>query len=321
MTEHALAKVEPQNTAIARASELEVSQVVARVEKIRAIAKDVMVEGRHFGKIPGVDKPTLLKPGAEILCMTFQLAPRFKLKEKRTGDHLETIATCTLIHVQSGAELGSADGSCSTREAKYAWRKGGRTCPECGKTGTINKSKHEPEWYCWKKKDGCGETFALDDERITSQNPDRVPNPDLPDTWNTVRKMAEKRALVAAVLIVTCASDLYTQDVEEQGRGDSDDGQHSSGESGPIRGTAAASNGNARPKPQAVATEKDVQDLIALIQQAGSEKELDALQKGAKNRQFDPKQRQRLSTADRMRRVELTPDTDDYAAQDRAVQS
>jgi hypothetical protein len=293
MTEHALAKVEPQNTAIARASELEVSQVVARVEKIRAIAKDVMVEGRHFGKIPGVDKPTLLKPGAEILCMTFQLAPRFKLKEKRTGDHLETIATCTLIHVQSGAELGSADGSCSTREAKYAWRKGGRTCPECGKTGTINKSKHEPEWYCWKKKDGCGETFALDDERITSQNPDRVPNPDLPDTWNTVRKMAEKRALVAAVLIVTCASDLYTQDVEEQGRHD---------EPEPEAKPAAGS------KPQPVADDRTVADLLARLETAEDTAELDAISKGAKGFHFSREQKQRLTEAYRARQVELAPD-------------
>jgi ribosomal protein S14 len=218
----ALAKVEPVG-AIARAAELSIDDVVARVEKIQEVSRRVMQEGRHFGTIPGVKKPSLLKPGAEILCMTFQLAPKFKAKEKRSGDHLEVVTTCTLVHIPTGAELGSAEGSCSTRESKYAYRRGERKCPDCGKSGSLLKSKTEPEWFCWRKKDGCGATFALDEPEITSQNPDRIPNPDLPDTWNTVRKMAAKRALVAAVLIVTCASDLYTQDVEEQGRPDVED--------------------------------------------------------------------------------------------------
>lgn len=43
----------------------------------------------------------------------------------------------------------------------------------------------------------------------------RVPNPDAADIQNTVLKIGQKRALVAAVLIVTNASDRFTQDLEE----------------------------------------------------------------------------------------------------------
>ncbi len=43
----------------------------------------------------------------------------------------------------------------------------------------------------------------------------RVPNPDVFDVVNTVQKMATKRALVAAVLIGTNASDSFTQDLDE----------------------------------------------------------------------------------------------------------
>ncbi len=43
-----------------------------------------------------------------------------------------------------------------------------------------------------------------------------VENPDLADVWNTVRKMAEKRAMVAAVLVGTGCSSIFTQDLEEQ---------------------------------------------------------------------------------------------------------
>lgn len=44
----------------------------------------------------------------------------------------------------------------------------------------------------------------------------RIPNPDCGDVINTLQKMAQKRALVAAVLVVTNCSDAFTQDLEDQ---------------------------------------------------------------------------------------------------------
>lgn len=46
----------------------------------------------------------------------------------------------------------------------------------------------------------------------------RIENPDIADLWNTVRKMGKKRAFVDAILTVTAASAIFTQDV-----GDDDD--------------------------------------------------------------------------------------------------
>ncbi len=43
----------------------------------------------------------------------------------------------------------------------------------------------------------------------------RIPNADAADTVNTLQKMAQKRALVAAVLIGVNASEFFTQDVED----------------------------------------------------------------------------------------------------------
>ena len=42
-----------------------------------------------------------------------------------------------------------------------------------------------------------------------------MPNDDLADQYNTVLKMSNKRSLVAAVLNVTAASDIFTQDIED----------------------------------------------------------------------------------------------------------
>lgn len=223
--------VRSEPTALAHSQEhaLSVDALVSRVEKVKEVHKRLMAKDTHYGIIPGVKKDCLYKPGAELLGMAFQLGPKFTTEERRDGEHLECVVTCTLFQQSTGAEMGSGLGSCSTREKKYAWRGGGRKCPGCDSTTALTKSKDKAEWFCWRKKDGCGATFPEKDPRITSQTPGRTPNPDLADEYNTVRKMACKRAHVAAILFVTCASEIFTQDVEDmdrvdggqqQGRGD-----------------------------------------------------------------------------------------------------
>lgn len=44
----------------------------------------------------------------------------------------------------------------------------------------------------------------------------QVENPDIADVYNTVLKMAKKRAFVDAVRSTTAASDIFTQDVDEE---------------------------------------------------------------------------------------------------------
>jgi hypothetical protein len=62
----------------------------------------------------------------------------------------------------------------------------------------------------------------------------RIPNPDVADVVNTIQKMAQKRALVAATLIATSASEFFTQDMEDAdptGR-NIDTGSHPAGTEG-----------------------------------------------------------------------------------------
>lgn len=215
-------------------SEVGVTDIVQQRDKIKEVMEAVMVEGVHYGKVPGVSKPTLLKPGAEVLNVTFRLAPSYhseRMFEEYQGistGHLTVVSRCVLTHAPSGMVLGEGEGLCTTREKKYAYRSEGRVCPVCEQP-TIKKSKYPPRendypgadrndppgWYCHAKVGGCGANFKHDDPRIAEQETGRVANPDLPDTWNTVLKMGDKRALVAAVLNVTAASDIFTQDVED----------------------------------------------------------------------------------------------------------
>jgi hypothetical protein len=193
-------------------------RIVKQVGLIQEIMTSVMREGEHFGKIPGCgDKPTLLKPGAEKLCVTFRLAPSYIITEKIVPNgHREYQVTCTLTHIPTGAVFGQGVGSASTMESKYRYRKSERVCPKCGKEAIITgKKEYGGGFICFKKKGGCGEKFREDDKEITDQPTGKTEYEDPADYYNTILKMAKKRAHVDATLTCTAASDIFTQDVED----------------------------------------------------------------------------------------------------------
>lgn len=200
------------------------AELGVRLEVIREAMDAQMQEGVDYGKVPGTDKPALFKPGAEKLSVLFRLdvQPRSE-KHWGPGEHLTVSTYATVYDIETGARIGFGEGLCTSREKKYGKRKQDRTCPACG-AATIKRSKYPPRdepgkppgWYCYEKLGGCGANFDHDADDITEQPIGEVENPDLPDTWNTIVKMAEKRARVDAVLAVTGASAIFTQDIDEQ---------------------------------------------------------------------------------------------------------
>lgn len=221
MTSEALEVRDSDAMSVVRVTpEIPVDALVARKERIVDAMQRVMTDGIHYGKVPGVSKPTLLKPGAEVLCVMFELAAIPESEERYDGDHLTVKTRVTLYDVRSGNRVAAGEGICSSREKKYAKRKAERVCPACGAEAIIKgKAEYGGGWTCWKKRGGCGARFPDGDAAIENQDAGEKENPDLPDTWNTILKMAEKRALVGAVLHGTGASDVFTQDVEDLGSG------------------------------------------------------------------------------------------------------
>jgi hypothetical protein len=197
---------------------MSVEMVLRQTAKIQELMRDALQKDVHFGVIPGTGtKPTLLKPGAEKLCLMFRFAPEYHhVKDREPDGHLTIESTCRLIHSPSGTLVATGSGICSTHESKYAYRKAQRVCPRCG-VAAIFKDKKSSGYYCWAKRDGCGAQFASRDEiaSIESQETGRIPNEDLADQWNTIIKMADKRSLIAALLNGTAASDIFNQDLEE----------------------------------------------------------------------------------------------------------
>jgi len=193
-------------------------RIVKQVGLIQEVMKCVMREGEHYGKIPGCgDKPTLLKPGAEKLSTTFRLAPSYLVTEKSLpAGHREYQVICTLTHIPTGVIFGQGVGAASTMESKYRYRKQERVCPKCGKETIIKgKAEYGGGYICFAKKGGCGAKFKEDDKAITDQIVGRVEYEDPADYYNTILKMAKKRAHVDATLTCTAASDIFTQDVED----------------------------------------------------------------------------------------------------------
>jgi hypothetical protein len=199
-------------------------QVLATYQWKKNFIEQVLHEGTDYGVTPGTnDKPPLKKPGAEKMASFFGLAPTFEdvsIVEDWTGaDHNGEpfFYYRQKVKLWRGERLiASADGSCNSWEKKYRYRSSERVCPSCGKP-TIIKGKEEygGGFLCYGKKGGCGAKFPDNSPEILNQPVGQVKNPDVAELTNTILKMAQKRALVAGVLIATNASDYFTQDLDD----------------------------------------------------------------------------------------------------------
>jgi len=154
--------------------------------------------GIDYGVIPGVDKPTLLKPGAEKIMQLYGCAVELEVTRRdmdtATG-HLSMEFTAKAISLANGQLVGMGVGSCSTYESKYRYR-----------------------WETWKDKRNAppaGEGWEQKTGKWGAYWARRIENRDLADQWNTVLKMGKKRAMVDLALTISGASERFTQDIED----------------------------------------------------------------------------------------------------------
>jgi hypothetical protein len=202
---------------------LSIHQAVDRFNSVVEFVRTVMREGVDYGRIPGTEKPTLLKPGAEKLCTLFGLSSRFALirsVEDWTGAEHEGepffyyLYRCQLW--RGDLVMAEGDGSCNSFEQRYRYREAQRKCPACGQGAIIRgKEEYGGGWLCFKKRGGCGAKFKAEDPEIMGQQAGRVPNENIADQVNTIQKIGQKRALIAATLLAVNGSEFFTQDTED----------------------------------------------------------------------------------------------------------
>lgn len=190
--------------------------IVEQVRLVQTVMSSVMRQDEHYGVIPGTKKNCLFKSGAEKLCFTFQLTPEFVVDERNLeNSHREYVVTCHLVD-RSGRRVATGVGSCSTLESKYRYRG----------NELIATGEEVPKAYWDLRKAnpakaaemiGKGRTTKKDDDNVWRiyEKGEKGENPDIADVWNTVLKMAKKRAHVDATITATAASDIFTQDVDD----------------------------------------------------------------------------------------------------------
>lgn len=169
-----------------------------QTQKLDHFYKSLMVLGTDYGVIPGTKKPTLLKPGAELLRIWAGLTPEFEVDS--TGTDLERgifayLVKCSLY--KEGALVGQGVGYCSSLEAKYRYRwLGDRELPPgIDKASLVFKERTSRTGGKWR-------VYRMDND-----------NPQ--DQANTVLKISKKRSFVDGILTVTGAGRIFTQDIED----------------------------------------------------------------------------------------------------------
>jgi len=138
-----------------------VKNTMQKISQFQSIVQSTLKEKKDYGIIPGTDKPTLLKPGAEKILMMMGLRSEFEIVDSTRDWEKGFFQYQVKCKLHKGDMLITEGfGACNTKEKKYA--------------------KSDP--------------YTLD---------------------NTVLKMAKKRALIDATLLVASLSDIFTQDVED----------------------------------------------------------------------------------------------------------
>jgi hypothetical protein len=201
--------------------EANLASIIKGQARIKRMQTALLIDGVDYGNIPGVDKPSLGKPGAEKFTLAYNTTAEIT-RSRVVGDNITTPlisydARCDM-HLGSfdGPVIGVGFGTCNSWEAKYRYRNADRICPQCSKPTIIKgKAEYGGGWLCFAKKGGCGAKFAEDAKAIVDQQVGQIENPDPWDLANTIMKMAEKRAHVDATLRTFAASGIFTQDMED----------------------------------------------------------------------------------------------------------
>lgn len=204
--------------------------VKENIERVHDILKNQMQEDVHYGIIPGTDKRTLFKAGAELISMNFGVRPEYDIViNKFPPDeypnlpaaefHREYEVTCRLFKYfghGSEVELCQGIGTCSTLESKFRYRYGkqeftGKALP-IGFWEKYNRDKTAAKAML-PKGFGFGKTDR-GDWQLTKKG-QKEENPDIADVWNTVKKIAKKRAYVDSINTFVAASNIFAKAEDE----------------------------------------------------------------------------------------------------------
>jgi len=181
------------------ALQIDLDQVASGLTKIKAfqgLVRKSLVPDHDYGVIPGTQKPSLWKPGAEKLCKLLSLSDSYVVEDKvenwDQGFFAYTIR-CELKNISDGNLIAQGLGSCNSKEARYRyrWVFGSEVPSHIEKDSLVTKHI--------RTRKGKKATMY------------RIENDDPYSLVNTLLKMAKKRAMVDATLSAGRLSDIFSQ--------------------------------------------------------------------------------------------------------------
>ena len=231
----------------------ETKRKLEAIAQFQGIVRRELIDGHDFGTIPGTNKPTLLKPGAEKLAKLLNCYDEYEIIERIEDWEkplFRYLVRCTLIDMATGTKVSSGLGECNSYESKYRYRWVDESNLPLGVQKDLVKSrdgrktvfefdfalekremtgpygKPREYWDAFDKaiKDGTARRLEKETkskkkffghEMTIGTTQYQVPNPDIFDQVNTILKMSKKRALVDAALSAGRLSDLFTQDLDD----------------------------------------------------------------------------------------------------------
>jgi len=197
-------------------SMITVGEIAARQKMLDELIEKQFVKDLHYGRIPGTAKDTLYQPGAQLFNTMFQVFPKYeKQVEYLQNNHINVVSVCTLNTLE-GKLVGSGCGSCSSMESKY------RYVNEMENTGQMIPPEYWKHWKTDPEKaqmilggKGFTKKKAEDGQWYVFKSSGKVERADIADVWNTILKIANKRAYVDATNNTWALSGRFTQDIND----------------------------------------------------------------------------------------------------------
>ncbi len=97
-----------------------VQSTLAKINEFQAVVQNTLKAGHDYGVIPGTQKPTLLKPGAEKIQMLLGVTSEYEVIE-RVQDYEKGFFAFTVrcIVYKNSMKITEGVGHCNTKEKKY----------------------------------------------------------------------------------------------------------------------------------------------------------------------------------------------------------
>lgn len=175
----------------------DVAAGIKNIRKFQGVINNTLKKNYDYGKIPGANKPALLKPGAEKILMLLGLTSEYEFEEAVRDYKKGFFAFTFKCKLYKGSQkVTEGYGHCNSMENKYRWR-----------------------WVNEKDLPSCLDSKELVSKTKTGKygtyTQYRIENDDTYSIANTIMKMAKKRAQIDATLTVGSLSEVFTQDFDD----------------------------------------------------------------------------------------------------------